>query len=303
MAEEGEFKFRPMSRVRLMRCLPMALNLLLFKVVTRLQRILFRDRQRKLFFDLKMHLDPSEYVQKFIAFFGIWEPNISGLLVRLCRPGCIAVDIGAHVGYDTLLMASRVGTSGHIYAFEANPITFQKLKRNLALNGLSNVSPKNAAIMDTIGRFQLYSSGTSNIGTDSLLYGAGMTVTANVEGGPLSHYIDDEQRRQIAVIKIDVEGAEEQVILAMLSDATILEAKPHFIVEIGHPLAFEKSPAMKALSQNGYRAFTLKNEYGVKAYVDWDRVCTPTPCHRFPDEQTDFLFSAQNDSVSKTHEH
>lgn len=78
-----------------------------------------------------------------------YEPEVSSLLVNLIRPGWICVDIGAHLGYFTLLLAHLVGERGRIFAFEALPENARWLMENVALNGFADrVTVENLAIAD-----------------------------------------------------------------------------------------------------------------------------------------------------------
>jgi protein-L-isoaspartate O-methyltransferase len=59
-----------------------------------------------------------------IFHFGIWEPEISYLTIELLDEGDVYVDVGANIGYDTLLASSLVGSSGKVVSIEAAPAIF-----------------------------------------------------------------------------------------------------------------------------------------------------------------------------------
>ena len=84
----------------------------------------------------RMLLDLDDYVQRKI-WYRSFEPVTARALRRLLRPGDVALDVGANVGFYTLLFASRVGPSGTVHAFE--PVNGEKLEANLELSGLRNV--------------------------------------------------------------------------------------------------------------------------------------------------------------------
>jgi len=69
-----------------------------------------------------------------IALHGIWEPHVEAELRRLLKPGMRVVEIGANVGFHTLVMAEAVGPSGHIHAFEPYPRVLRLLRQTIALN-------------------------------------------------------------------------------------------------------------------------------------------------------------------------
>lgn len=70
-----------------------------------------------------------------ILLDGIWEPWVTQVIQATVRPGWIVVEIGANIGYYTLLMASLIGSQGKIYAFEPNPAIYELLRENLEING------------------------------------------------------------------------------------------------------------------------------------------------------------------------
>src|SRR5271165_6466052 len=73
---------------------------------------------------------------------------------RHVRPGMVVLDIGAHVGFFTLMFARAVGGNGAVFAFEPIPLTFAILKQNLALNGIDTVEAINVAASDHDGELE-----------------------------------------------------------------------------------------------------------------------------------------------------
>lgn len=73
------------------------------------------------------------------GLLGEFEPHIRTLIRRYLRPGMVAVDVGANIGLHTLQMARAVGPQGRVYAVEPAPDNLKYLKRNIALNRLSQV--------------------------------------------------------------------------------------------------------------------------------------------------------------------
>ncbi len=69
-------------------------------------------------------------------------------LVKRLHPGQVVLDLGANIGYFTLLFARQVGDSGHVYAFEPGPLSFLLLKKNIAANAYRNITPINKAVSD-----------------------------------------------------------------------------------------------------------------------------------------------------------
>jgi len=143
-----------------------------------------------------------------------YEPFEIFLLERVARKGMTALDIGACIGFHTLVISRCVGESGRVIAFEPAPGNYAVLMRNIRANGFANVSPLNAAVMDYRGSIDLYLS-KMNFG-DHRVYDAGDEVRFE-DGIPRERVkvpavrVDDvleELRLTADVIKIDVQGAE-----------------------------------------------------------------------------------------------
>src|ERR1700722_13409006 len=154
-----------------------------------------------------MRCNPSDLIQSYVFHFGVWEPEISHLVGQILRPGDVFVDIGANVGYDTLLGSSLVGPQGQVIAIEASPITFAKLKENIALNKSTNIRAVNVAVSDRVGRLDLFDVSERNSGAATTVAGRGSKVVASVEALPLTQILTPAEISSVRLIKIDVEGA------------------------------------------------------------------------------------------------
>ena len=92
---------------------------------------------------------------KFFVF-GIWEPNLTNFVQQRLRVGDTFVDVGANLGYYSLLASKLVGALGHVVAIEASPAIAAHLTKNLHLNNATNVRVVNAAAADRAGTLALY---------------------------------------------------------------------------------------------------------------------------------------------------
>ena len=133
------------------------------------------------------------------------RPHVEEHVIRyLCahtRPGDIAVDVGAFCGYYATLMASLVGAKGRVIAVEPAPAHAERVRRQIALNGLSNVTVVEAAVSGTVGAQRLAARGPASHLTAESEDGLDVaTITLD------SLYENDPDREWI--IKLDVEGAE-----------------------------------------------------------------------------------------------
>ena len=108
-------------------------------------------------FGAKMICSPRDLIQTTILHFRVWEPDVSSVIARVLRPGDIFVDVGANVGFDTLLAAHLVGGRGGVISIEAAPGTFAALQENIALNpALTTIRAVNKAVSDRVGELTLF---------------------------------------------------------------------------------------------------------------------------------------------------
>ena len=100
-----------------------------------------------------MHLDPSDTgVTPLLFYRGMMDPLETQLVQELVRSGDTVIDIGANVGYYTLLFSELVGETGRVIAFEPDPNNFALLERNVLGNGCRNVTLVPKAVAATTGR-------------------------------------------------------------------------------------------------------------------------------------------------------
>ena len=97
---------------------------------------------------VRYRLDLSETIDSEIYFRGAYEPAATMAVKRIVRPGMTVFDVGANIGYFSLLFAQLVGDSGSVIAFEPTTWAFEKLSANIALNAFRNVSAERLALSD-----------------------------------------------------------------------------------------------------------------------------------------------------------
>jgi FkbM family methyltransferase len=161
-----------------------------------------------------LHDQRDQHVSKDIAENGIWETYETQLILERLKPGISFVDVGANIGYYTLIAADQVGPSGFVAAFEPDPENFLLLEKNLAENDFCFVESVNAGLSDIQREGSLFLS-NSNFG-DHQIYDAGdgrNSRTIRLLNG--SDYLLDKVNK-IDLLKIDTQGAESQVIAGLL---------------------------------------------------------------------------------------
>jgi FkbM family methyltransferase len=152
----------------------------------------------------------SDLIQRFIYYFGFWDPHVEDAMRRWLRPGDVFVDVGANIGYFSLTAARIVGPSGKVIAVEACPSTFAALQANVQRNGYRNVRCVNVAAHDHSGSITIYSGKDGNIGSASLMRAYGHAEI--VPCAPLTEILTAEELTRARFIKIELEGAEAAVL-------------------------------------------------------------------------------------------
>lgn len=176
---------------------------------------------------ITMKLNLDEYIDRFIYYWNCFEPNETWVLKRLLRPGDTFVDVGANIGYFTLLASRLVGPRGKVIAFEAAPPTLARLEENVALNpGLENISIHGCAVANTSGTIRIGKSFAGGSGTSSIRVNERTEQVWNVPVVSLDQVLADE--RMIRVVKIDVEGAELLVLKGFIDHLTPASAPDVF---------------------------------------------------------------------------
>lgn len=180
----------------------------------------------------------DDYVGPYLLRRGIWEPGETAVMEERVREGMIFVDVGAHLGYFTLLAARMVGRRGHVFAFEAHPRNVELLRANVSANGLRNVTVVHAAVTERSGHVELFAAPT-NTGDHRIYAADDERDTIRVRAVALDDF--RALRTPVDVVKIDIQGAEEVAVRGMErvlarspSAVASVEFWPHGILSRGH---------------------------------------------------------------------
>jgi FkbM family methyltransferase len=165
---------------------------------------------------------------------GSFEPNEFAFLDKVLRPGMTFIDVGANDGYYSLFAAQKVGEHGHVLAVEPSTRERANLKRNIARNGLANVTVIPVALGDSDGVAVLRLAQGAHSGHNTLGHFANDGVqaesTEQVTVRTLDDVVAEQKFERIDVIKIDVEGAEASVIAG--GKSTLCKTRPVVVLEI-----------------------------------------------------------------------
>lgn len=143
----------------------------------------------------------------------VYEPQEVALVQQIIQAGDVVIDIGANIGYYTLLFASLVGETGEVLAFEPDPQNFAILQQNVALNHYSQVILEPKALSYSASQSHLYLC-HENHGMHRLYPSVCCQDNVLVETVALDAYLANYER-DIDFIKIDIEGAEYAAVQGM----------------------------------------------------------------------------------------
>jgi FkbM family methyltransferase len=143
---------------------------------------------------------------------GYWEMWVTEVIAGLVRPGMVVADIGANLGYFTLLMADLVGPRGRVHAFEPNPSMIDRLRRSLDVNGFApRAAVHHVALGARDGERVIFAAPPGEPKNGHIVRCADVEPPA---GGAIMETVRLDSRqdwRAVEFAKIDVEGAEELV--------------------------------------------------------------------------------------------
>jgi FkbM family methyltransferase len=194
----------------------------------------------------------DKFIGRSLDLYGEWAQRSCGQIVELLQPGDVVCDVGANVGAITLMFARHV-PEGAVYAFEPVRAHYQLLVTNVTLNELTNVAPFHAAVGAAGGRIRaprVPFSLERNLGAIAL-----EDFAEDGEEVPLIR-IDDLKLPACALLKIDVEGMEADVVRG--AAATLDRCRPLLFVENERP---DRSTALiELLIDLGYDCYWMFGE-------------------------------------------
>jgi FkbM family methyltransferase len=158
---------------------------------------------------------------------GTYERRYVDFFCSVIREGDVVVDVGAYIGYFSLLASGRVGAKGRVYSFEPIPRNFERLKRNLEVNKTKNIRAYNLGLSDrdetlsfTVPR-EIPAQSSLAASWSELTKGAKLTKdTVKAKLTTFDRFGKDAGLNKVDIIKIDVDGAELKVLKGMRKTLT-----------------------------------------------------------------------------------
>ncbi len=243
-----------------------------------------------------MLVDTGDTVGCVIAVSGVWEPHITAVARRLLSSGDVFIDVGAHIGYYTLVASRIVGPEGHVYAFEPAPETYAALRENLARNGVSNVTALRLAAGSRYTTATLLEAPRANTSASTLVPRAALESSAGVGHGrtevsvsPVHTQIQPEHVARVRMVKVDVEGSEIDALRGL--ERLLGGSSPlALLVEIS-PEWSDESPAAyldRLCREHGLVPWRVRNDYSLDAYYP-SVVEPPVRIDAIPRERADLI--------------
>lgn len=225
----------------------------------------------------KMFVDTADSeISSHLLLDGYWEMWITEAMPAFIRPGMAAIDVGANLGYYSLMLADLVGPTGAVHAFEPNPPIAERLRRTLDLNGFWGAHVHGCALWDCEeDQVELVVPAgrplNAHIAHNSRRAVAGAAPRLRVA----TRRLDGFELPSVDFVKIDAEGAEEQIWMGM---SGLLERRGAMTVFLEFAAARYASPAafLGRLLQYGFKLSRVEPSGGV-ATVDAARVLADPP--------------------------
>lgn len=263
-----------------------------------LDNFAFRSRpvSARTFYGATLTGTTEDFIHRNVYFFGAWEPHLTYWIQHALKPGEIFVDVGANVGYFSLLASRLVGPEGRVIAIEASPRICAMLKANIAADGARNIEVHGCAASDSRGIVSVFQSDESNIARTTIRPGKDYTQhEAEIQSLPLEDIVGLETLSRARMIKIDVEGAEWGVIKGI--EDFLRNGAPDNLevaVEISpddmRDQGVDPASIFDIFLAGGFRAYRLANSYEMHAYSAGTKPPPPEECPNDLDKMTDVLF-------------
>lgn len=212
--------------------------------------------------DFKMEVGVKDLIENMICFTGTYDPYTTSVFEDMVFPGDTVLDVGANIGWMTLVAAHKATEAGSVIAFEGNPDNCHKLLRNKELNNFQNILVVNTLVGDRNDAEQkLFLPKDWNMGHSSLsneLEGIDSTRFVTNQMITLSDYLLGNNIQHVDVVKIDVEGAEILVLRGMM-DVLQSNQAPTIFMEINDEY-------LRSFGSNSTEVYNLLTDIGYVIY-------------------------------------
>jgi FkbM family methyltransferase len=250
-------------------------------------------------FGATLKVDTQDMIGRYVYFFGVWEPNLTAWMSRTLSPGDTFIDVGANIGYFTLLGSGLVGASGSVVAIEASPAIFAVLCENVRLNGQTNVRTVNMAVLDRPATLPFYSGPPGNAGMASVRRHPDVeTYECTIGADTLPRLCTQPELSSARIVKIDVEGVECEVTEGLRDALPAMRPDVELVVEIvpDYLRAYGRraEEVFAVFFAAGFNAYHIENDYASISYVPPRRLARPRRIQGPLDREFDAIFSRRD---------
>jgi FkbM family methyltransferase len=219
-------------------------------------------------------------------WLGTYEPDLQAAIQNLVEPGMVAFDVGANIGYISLMLARAVGPTGQVHAFEAFPDNVKRLCINLTLNDMqARISAHACAIVESSrpvrfligpshGMGKAEGSAGREADQDHIIYRDAITVP----GWSLDEFVYQQGNPAPQIVKMDIEGGEIMAFPGM--KRLLQEARPIFLLELHGPQAGDV--VWEYLTAAGYQIHSMRPGWPLitqRVSLDWKAYLIARPPH------------------------
>jgi FkbM family methyltransferase len=168
-------------------------------------------------YNVKVLVDPinGKGLESSLYYFGEYESGMLFIFKRFLSKNDIVLDVGANIGFISLVVANFVGDGGLVYAFEPHPEIYQILEENIDINSLKNICPMNIALGSKLSKAKIYEHLNINRASASLFRTKNIDEEESkwqTKVTTIDLLIEKRKIKIPKLIKIDVEGFELEVI-------------------------------------------------------------------------------------------
>ena len=212
-------------------------------------------------------------------WLGTYEFDLQTVARKLIQSGDVVYDVGANIGYVSLISARLSGKSGKVFAFEALPANVVRLRKNVLINALeSRITVTHAAVIDTIQPviFLTHPSGAMGKALGSAGRDEQYNGRISVPGLALDTFVYDENHAAPDIIKMDIEGGEGKALAGM--PRLLTEKKPILMIELHGEKAARQ--VWNHLRQHHFSVHQMKRGYPKVTHIstlDWKAYIIAVP--------------------------
>ncbi|MCC6997826.1 MAG: FkbM family methyltransferase [Deltaproteobacteria bacterium] len=224
----------------------------------------FEVKREGMRFDLE--LDEGNDLDWSLLFWGHFEPTSSDWVRRTVREGWTCVDVGANVGYFTVMLGQLAGRQGRVIAFEPCAPFRQRLERNVRLNGLTNVQSEDLGLSDRAAVTTIHLTACTASIDPAHWSPSAVKQSIEIRLGDLDTWWREHGTGRLDFIKVDTDGHEAKFLAG--ARETIARYKPVMMVEVvPEVLHGGDAAALALLTDIAAMGYTLCSEDGQRRFA------------------------------------